>query len=301
MTDPDLADLDAFAAVARDRSFRGAAARRGVSPSSLSLAVRRLEERLGVRLLNRTTRSVTATEAGERLLARLTPTLAELAQALDEVNSFRDSPTGTLRINMPSAAAKLTMPALIGPFLRAHPGITLEIVAEDRFVDVLAAGFDAGVRYEERLEKDMIAVPMGPDQRYVTAGSPAYFEARGRPAHPRDVLDHACLRHRFLSGVALPWEFEKDGEIINIQPTGPLVGNVPDLGIRLAEEGMGLLHTFDGFVADAVAAGRLELVLEDWSTPFTGPHLYYPSRRHMPAPLRAFVDFLRARRAAGWR
>jgi len=300
MADPDLADLDAFASVARARSFRGAAARRGVSASSLSQAVRRLEERLGVRLLNRTTRSVTATEAGERLLARLTPTLAELALALDEVNSFRDSPTGTLRINMPTAAAKLVMPGLIAPFLRAHPGITLDLVAEDSFVDVLAAGFDAGVRYEERLEKDMIAVPMGPDQRYVTAGSPAYFEAHGRPAHPRDVLDHACLRHRFLSGVALPWEFERNGEIINIQPTGPLVGNVPELGIKVAEAGLGLLHTFDGFVAQAVAAGRLELVLEDWSTPFTGPRLYYPSRRHMPAPLRAFVDFLQARRAAGW-
>lgn len=300
MTDPDLADLDAFAAVARTRSFRGAAARRGVSPSSLSQAVRRLEERLGVRLLNRTTRSVTPTEAGERLLTRLTPTLAELAQALDEVNSFRDSPTGTLRINMPTAAAKLVMPDLIGPFLRAHPGITLELVAEDSFVDVLAAGFDAGVRYEERLEQDMIAVPMGPHQRFITAASPAYLAAHGRPVHPREVLNHACLRHRFLSRVSLPWEYEKDGEIITVSPGGPLVGNVPELGIRAAEEGLGLLFTFDGLLADSLAAGRLEEVLADWSTPFTGPHLYYPSRRHMPAPLRAFVDFLRARRAAGW-
>ncbi len=300
MADPDLADLDAFAAVARNRSFRGAAARRGVSPSSLSQAVRRLEERLGVRLLNRTTRSVTATEAGERLLARLMPTLAELSQALDEVNSFRDSPTGTLRINLPTAAAKLVMPDLIAPFLRANPGVTLELVAEDSFVDVLAAGFDAGVRYEERLEKDMIAVPLGPDQRYVTCASPAYFERHGRPNHPRDVLNHACIRHRFLSGVALPWEYERDGEIINVQPSGPLIGNVPDLAIRAAEEGLGLIHTFDGLVARSLAEGRLEEVLADWSTPFTGPRLYYPSRRHMPAPLRAFVDFLRSRRAAGW-
>src|SRR5215217_4428690 len=292
MADPDLADLDAFASVARTRSFRGAAARRGVSASSLSQAVRRLEERLQVRLLNRTTRSVTPTEAGERLLARLSPALAELGQALDEVNTFRDSPTGTLRINMPSVAARLVTPGLIAPFLEAHPGITLDIVAED--------GFDAGVRYEERLEKDMIAVPMGPDQRYVTAGAPAYFATHGRPTHPRQVLDHACIRHRFLSGVALSWEFERAGEIINVQPTGPLIGNVPELAIRAAEAGLGLIHTFDGFVAQAVAAGRLELVLEDWSTPFTGPRLYYPSRRHMPAPLRAFVDFLKARRAAGW-
>lgn len=300
MADPDLADLDAFATVARTRSFRGAAARRGVSPSSLSQAVRRLEERLGVRLLNRTTRSVTATEAGERLLSRLTPTLAELAQALDEVNSFRDSPTGTLRINLPTAAAKLVLPNLITPFLRAHPGITLELVAEDSFIDVLAAGFDAGVRYEERLEKDMIAVPMGPDQRYVTCGSPAYFAENGRPVHPRDMLNHSCVRHRFLSGIALPWEFERAGEIINVQPTGPLIGNVPDLAIRAALDGLGLIHTFDGLVEDHLKSGRLVEVLADWSTPFTGPRLYYPSRRHMPAPLRAFVDFLHQRRAAGW-
>ncbi len=293
MAEPDLADLDAFAAVARQRSFRGAAARRGVSPSSLSQAVRRLEDRLGVRLLNRTTRSVTPTEAGERLLARLTPTLAELGRALDEVNSFRDSPTGTLRLNMPTAAAKLVMPRLIGPFLRAHPGVTLEVVAEDSFVDVLAAGFDAGVRYEERLEQDMIAMPMGPDQRYVLAASPDYLARHGAPIHPRQVLDHACIRHRFLSGVSLPWEFEKDGEIIRVSPSGPLVGNVPELGIEAAVEGLGLLMTFDGFVAPCLTDGRLVEVMADWSTPFTGPRLYYPSRRQMPAPLRAFVDFLR--------
>jgi DNA-binding transcriptional LysR family regulator len=300
MAEPDLADLDAFAAVARARGFRGAAARRGVSPSSLSQAVRRLEERLGVRLLNRTTRSVTATEAGERLLNRLTPTLAELAQALDEVNSFRDSPTGTLRLNMPTVAAKLVMPGLIGPFLREHPGITLEITAEDSFIDVLAAGFDAGVRYEERLEQDMIAVPMGPDQRYVLCAAPDYVARHGAPAHPREVLHHSCIRHRFLSGVALPWEFEKAGEIIRVSPRGPLVGNVPEIGIRAAEEGLGLLLTFDGLVAPAIAAGRLVEVMVDWSTPFTGPRLYYAGRRQMPAPLRAFVDFLHARRAAGW-
>lgn len=300
MADPDLADLDAFASVARTRSFRGAAARRGVSASSLSQAVRRLEERLQVRLLNRTTRSVTPTEAGERLLARLSPALAELGQALDEVNSFRDSPTGTLRINMPTAAAKLVMPGLIGPFLRANPGVTLEIVAEDSFVDVLAAGFDAGVRYEERLEKDMIAVPMGPDQRFVVAASPDYLARHGAPQRPQDVLDHPCIRHRFLSGVALPWEFERDGEIIRVSPDGPLIGNVPELGVRAAEEGLGLLFTFDGLVAPSLAAGRLVEVLADWSTPFTGPRLYYPSRRHMPAPLRAFVDFLRVRQRAGW-
>lgn len=296
MTAPDLADLDAFAAVARTRSFRGAAALRNVSPSSLSQAVKRLEERLGVRLLNRTTRSVTATEAGERLMARLAPTLAELAQALDEVNSFRDSPTGTLRLNVPGVAARLALPPLITAFLAEHPGITVELVAEDSFVDVLAAGFDAGVRYDERLEKDMIAVPLGGPERYVTLGSPAYFERHGRPGHPDELLNHLCIRHRFLSGVAMPWEFEKDGQVVRIAPTGPLITNVSDLSLEAAEAGLGLVRTFEGFAAEALAAGRLETVLDDWSPPFPGPNLYYPSRRHMPAPLRAFVDFLRARR-----
>ncbi len=298
MQPPDLADLDAFAAVARARGYRGAAALRGVSPSSLSQAVRRLEERLGVRLLNRTTRSVTPTEAGERLLTRLAPTLTELALALDEVNAFRDSPTGTLRINVPSVVARLTLPGLVTPFLAAHPGITLEIVAEDSFVDVLAAGFDAGVRYDERLEKDMIAVPLGPAQRYVTVGSPEYLARHGRPGHPDELLNHLCIRHRFLSGAPLPWEFEKDGSVVRVVPVGQLVSNDSDLGLAAAEGGLGLARTFEEFAEASVAAGRLETVLDDWSPPFTGPFLYYPSRRQMPAPLRAFVDFIRARRPA---
>jgi len=296
MPAPDIADLDAFAAVARARSFRGAAALRNVSPSSLSQAVKRLEERLGVRLLNRTTRSVTPTEAGQRLMTRLAPTLAELTQALDEVNSFRDSPTGTLRLNVPSVAARLVLPPLVTEFLAAHPGISLELVAEDSFVDVLAGGFDAGVRYDERLEKDMIAIPLGPPERYVTVGSPAYFDRRSRPAHPDELLGHLCIRHRFLSGVSMPWEFEKDGQVVRIVPRGPLVSNVADLGIMAAEAGLGLVRTFDGFARTRIDSGRLETVLDDWSPPFPGPNLYYPSRRHMPAPLRAFVDFLQARR-----
>lgn len=296
MIQPDLADLDAFAAVARARGFRGAAALRGVSASSLSQAVRRLEERLGVRLLNRTTRSVTPTEAGERLLARLTPTLAELTQALDEVNSFRDSPTGTLRLNVPVVAVRHSMRALVIDFLAAHPGVTLEIVADDAFVDMIAGGFDAGVRYDERLEKDMIAVPLGPAERFVTVGSPDYFARHGRPTHPDELLRHACLRHRFLSGIPAHWEFEKDGKVMRVVVEGPLISNAPDLSLRAAEAGLGLVRTFEAFAAEGVAAGRLETVLDDWSPPFTGPYLYYPSRRHMPAPLRAFVDFVRARR-----
>jgi DNA-binding transcriptional LysR family regulator len=299
MAEFDLADLDAFAAVARARSFRGAAKLRGVSASSLSEALRRLETRLGVRLLNRTTRSVTPTEAGERLLERLAPALGEVAAALDAVNSFRDSPTGTLRLNVPTAVAHLIMPPIVGHFLKMHPGISLEVIANDSFIDVLAAGFDAGIRYDERLERDMIAVPIGPRvQRFVTAGSPAYLAARGRPSHPKDLLSHACIRHRFASGVTAQWEFERGQEIVKISPSGPLVATTIDLEISAAIQGLGLIHSFDGYVEPAIASGALERVLPDWSQSFSGPFLYYPSRRHMPAPLRAFVDFLKREQGA---
>jgi DNA-binding transcriptional LysR family regulator len=281
MRDPDLSDLDAFAAVARARSFRSVARLRGVSASSLSEALRRLESRLGVRLLNRTTRSVTPTEAGQRLLERLTPALGEVAAALDAVNSFRSSPTGTLRLNVPSAVARLVLPGIVGPFLAAHPGISLEVITEDTFIDVLAAGFDAGVRYDERLEQDMIAVPIGPRvQRFATAASPAYLAAHGRPTHPKDLLHHACIRHRFASGVMLPWEFEKAGEIVKVSPSGPLVASSIDLEISAAAQGLGVIGTFQGFVEPAIASGALEPILEDWLQDFSGPFLYYPSRRH---------------------
>jgi DNA-binding transcriptional LysR family regulator len=294
MAEPDLADLDAFAAVARHQSFRGAAAVRGVSPSSLSEAIRRLEGRLGVRLLNRTTRSVTPTEAGTRLLERLAPALSEMSAALDAVNSFRDSPTGTLRLNVPGVVAQVILPPIVSGFLKAHPGITVEVMRDDSFIDVLAAGFDAGVRYDERLERDMIAVPIGPrKQRFVTAGAPLYFATHGRPDHPRDLLDHLCIRHRFESGVTPHWEFERDGEVIKVVPQGPLVANSTGLELAAAVTGLGLIRTFEEFMAKELADGSLETVLDDWSPPFSGPFLYYPSRRQMPGPLRAFVDFLK--------
>jgi DNA-binding transcriptional LysR family regulator len=291
----ELADLEAFMAVARARSFRGAAAVRSISASTLSEAVRRLEERLGVRLLNRTTRSVTPTEAGARLVERLAPALGEVAAALDAVNTFRDSPTGTLRLNVPTAVARLVLPQVVPGFLAAHPGITVEVTAEDGFVDVLAEGYDAGVRYGERLEQDMIAVPIGPRvQRFATGAAPAYLAARGRPEHPRDLLGHACIRHRFASGVVPPWEFERGGEIVRIVPGGPLVANAAELQLAAAVAGLGIVSGFEGFLAPAFAAGTLDPVLEDWWQEFAGPFLYTAGRRHMPAPLRAFIDHLRA-------
>jgi DNA-binding transcriptional LysR family regulator len=294
MTEADLTDLDAFAAVARQRSFRGAAVLRGVSASTLSEAVRRLESRLGVRLLNRTTRSVTPTEAGARLMERLAPALGEIASAIDAVNDFRDNPTGTLRLNVPGAVTRLILPPIIEGFLKTHPGITLEIITNDSFIDVLAAGFDAGIRYDERLDQDMIAVPIGPRvQRFAAAIAPAYAALHGRPQHPKDLLDHACIRHRFASGVTHPWEFTRGDETIQVNPTGPLTASTMDLEISAAVAGLGIIYSFEEWLAPALAEGALEPVLEDWWPSFSGPFLYYASRRQMPAPLRAFVDYIK--------
>ncbi len=294
MTTPDLADIDAFTAVARAGGFRSAATLRGVSASSLSEALRRLEARLGVRLINRTTRSVTLTEAGARLYERLTPALGEVGAALDAVNSFRDSPVGTLKLNVPGVVAHTVLPPIAARFLAQNPGVRLEVTADDTFIDVLAAGFDAGVRYDERLERDMIAVPLGArTQRFVAAASPAYLAAHGEPKHPRDLLDHACIRHRFASGVMHAWEFERDGEVLKVAPAGPLIANSIGMEVGAATRGVGVICTFEEFIEPELAAGRLVRILSDWLPPFSGPFLYYHSRRQMPGPLRAFVDFLK--------
>jgi DNA-binding transcriptional LysR family regulator len=293
-----LGDLAAFVAVARARGFREAARASGSSASSMSEAVRRLEAKLGVRLLNRTTRSVVPTEAGTRLLDRLGPALGEVEGALDVVNGFRDRPAGTLRLNVPVSAARLVLPRIVPPFLAAYPDIRLEIVAEESFVDVLAAGCDAGIRYDERLEQDMIAVPIGPrEQRFATAAAPAYLDRRGRPRRPRDLLEHACLRTRFPSGAMPAWEFERAGRIVKVDPTGPLVvraGAAVDLAVEAAIAGSGVIYLFEDWLRPHLDSGALEPVLESWWQRFPGPFLYYPGRRYLPAPLRAFVDFVRA-------
>jgi DNA-binding transcriptional LysR family regulator len=294
----DLSDLNAFLAVARARGFRDGARASGSSASGLSEAVRRLETQLGVRLLNRTTRSVVPTEAGQRLLDRLGPALNEVQAALDEVNGFRNRPAGTLRLNVPVSAARLALPAIVPPFLAAYPEIRLEVIADDSFVDVLAAGCDAGIRYGERLEQDMIAVPIGPRiQRFATAASPDYLDRCGRPQHPRDLLNHACLRGRFSSGAMTPWEFEYDGEVVRVDPSGPLlvqVGAATDLAVEAAIAGTGIIYLFEDWLRRDLDSGALEPVLEPWWQRFSGPFLYYPGRRLLPAPLRAFVDFIKS-------
>ncbi len=296
-----LSDLAAFLAVARAGGFREAARAGGVSPSSLSEALRRLEARLGVRLLHRSTRSVMPTEAGVRLLERLGPALGEVEAALDVVNGFRDRPVGTLRLNVPASAARLVLPSLLPPFLAAYPDIVLDVVVEEGFIDILAAGCDAGIRYEERLAQDMIAIPIGPRrQRMATAAAPAYLEARGRPAHPRDLLNHACLRGRFASGAMPAWEFQRSAEVVTVEPSGPLIVRVSggvDLAVDAAVAGCGIIHLFEDWLKPHLESGALEPVLESWWQPFTGPFLYYPGRRYLPAPLRAFVDFVQAQQA----
>jgi DNA-binding transcriptional LysR family regulator len=294
----DLGDLNAFLAVARAKGFRDGARASGGSASGLSEAVRRLETQLGVRLLHRTTRSVVPTEAGQRLLERLRPALNEVQAALDVVNAFRSRPAGTLRLNVPVSAARLALPAIVPPFLAAYPEIRLEVIADDDFVDVLAAGCDAGIRYDERLEKDMIAVPIGPRvQRFATAASPAYLDGHGRPQHPRDLLSHSCLRGRFTSGAMAPWEFERDGEVVRVDPSGPLlvqVGAATDLAVEAAIAGTGIVYLFEDWLRQHLDKGALEPVLEPWWQRFSGPFLYYPGRRLLPAPLRAFVDFIKS-------
>jgi DNA-binding transcriptional LysR family regulator len=265
-------DLAAFLAVAKAGGFRDAARASGVSASGLSVAVRRLEASLGVRLLNRTTRSVAPTEAGQRLIERLTPVLSEMEAALDVLNGFRDKPTGTLRLNVPAGVARAV------------------------------AGCDAGIRYDERLEQDMVAIPIGPRvQRFATAATSAYLDAHGRPTHPRDLLAHACLRAQFASGATPVWEFERDGEVVRVDPTGPLrtrPGAALDLIIHGALEGLGVAHMYEELLRPHIQSGALEAILEPWWQTFGGPFLYYPGRQNLPTPLRAFVDFIKTRHAS---
>ncbi len=293
----ELDDLSIFVAVVRAGGFRDAARISGASPSGLSEALKRLEARLGVRLLHRTTRSVAPTEAGARLYERLSPALAEIRDALDVVNIFRDRPAGTLRLNVPANVARTVLPSILPSFLQAYPDIRVEVTVEDGFVDILRSGADAGIRYEERLEQDMIAIPIGPaTQRLITAAAPAYLDQHGRPSHPQELLDHACVRGRFSGGAMPGWEFEKAGEILHVDPGGPLVvqpGLACDLLVDAAVAGLGIVHMFEDWLRLHIESGALETILDDWCQSFSGPRLYYSGRRYLPAPLRAFVDYIR--------
>ena len=292
-----MADLATFAQVAQHQGFRQAARLSGQSASAMSEAVRRLERQLGIRLLERSTRSVTPTEAGALLLARLRPALDEVTSALDVLNDLRDSPRGSLRLNVPVNAARFFLQPMVDQFLRAYPHIRVELVVDNNFVDIVASGCDAGIRYGERLEQDMIAIPIGPrTQRFAVAGSPSYLARRGVPAHPRELLQHDCLLGKFLSGAIPAWEFERDGQKVSVEPGGPIIVTPTafDFAVSMAIAGHGLVYLFEEWLQPHIDAGQLQPVLEDWAMPFPGPFLYYAGRRHLPAPLRAFIDFVQA-------
>ena len=297
MQQPSMADLSSFALVAEHQGFRQAARAGGQSASQLSEAVRRLEQQLGLRLLLRTTRSVTPTEAGALLLARLRPALKEVSGALDALNELRGSPRGTLRLNVPVIAARLFLPDLINRFMAAYPQVVVDLVVDNNFVDVAAGGFDAGIRYGESLAQDVIAIPIGPrSQRYAVAAAPDYLARRGTPLHPRDLLEHACIRLKFLSGAMAPWEFERDGQALAVEPSGPLIVTPTsyELGIAAAVAGHGMIGLFEECLTPYFDNGQLVPVLETWWLRFGGPYLYYSGRKHLPAPLRALIDFVQA-------
>ena len=294
MARPSLATLEVFLAVARKRSFRGAAAERGVSASALSHVIRGLEETLDVRLFNRTSRSISLTEAGRHLLERIGPALGDLAGALEEVGAFRGRPAGPLRLNVPRVALPLMIEPLAGRFLARFPEVRLEIASFDGLVDIVAGGFDAGIRRDRRLSPGMVAVPVGAPHRFAVVGSPSYLAERGTPRLPQELHAHRCIERRFPDGSRYAWEFARCGESLEIEVSGPLVADDSALMVRAALDGAGLAFVYETLVAEPVARGTLVRVLEDWCPPLSQFFLYYPGRRQVPPALRAFIDMVRA-------
>ncbi|MDO1580700.1 LysR family transcriptional regulator [Rhizobium oryzicola] len=295
MNRTQLSQLAVLAAVAEHKSFRKAAAELSIAPSAVSHAVSALEESLGIRLLQRTTRSVAPTEEGRRLIERLTPALSEIAATIESITENRDRPAGPLRITMPMLAAEELILPRLAEFLRLYPDIELDLRHADRFEDIVEQGCDAGLRLGEHLEADMIAVRASGPWRGAIVGSPAYFADRPMPQHPRDLIGHRCVRRRFSSGLIYRWELEKDGKPLIVDVSGPLILSDQTMMRPAALDGVGLAFIFDRRVDEDIAQGQLIRVLEDWCPPFDGFYIYYPSRRQMRPPLRAFVDFFRYR------
>jgi DNA-binding transcriptional LysR family regulator len=288
-----LLELNAVVAVSTHRSFRRAADELGMSPSAMSHAIAALEQRMGVRLFNRTTRSVSLSEAGEQFLARVRPALHEISAAMEAVNQFRDTPSGTLRINATEGAVQMIMTPVVVEFLKRYPDMRLDIVTDTALVDIVADGFDAGIRLADSVPLDMIAVPCSPPLQFAVVGSPDYFARHPKPRSPADLAAHPCIRTRFASGTIYCWEFERRGQHQIIDVNGPLTLDSHQLIVEAARQGVGLACTSEYSVADEIAAGRLIRVLHDWTPPYPGICLYYPANRHVPAGLRAFIDLVR--------
>ncbi|NKF22107.1 LysR family transcriptional regulator [Solimonas marina] len=296
-----LTELDAIVSVARHRSFRTAATSLGLSTSALSHAVAALEARIGVRLFHRTTRSVTLTAAGEQFVQEIAPALATIRGAIEQAGDQRDTPRGVLRINTSLGAAQQVMQPLVFEYLRRYPEMQVDIVTEGRLIDIVLEGFDAGIRLAEMVPQDMIAVPLGPSQRLVVVGSPAYFAEHGVPRTPVDLLQRPCIRSRMPGGAVWRWEFERRGETQQIDVKGPLTLDDGALMLQAARNGVGLAYLSEWNVAPDLAAGTLRCVLEDWTPAFDGLCLYYPGRRHVPAGLRAMIELIREQRTAAGR
>lgn len=291
----DLDDLAAFATVARMRSFTRAAAQIGLSSSALSHAIRNLEDRLGVRLLARTTRSVAPTAAGERLLRSLDPALSQVADGLAALADWRGAPSGTVRLTTFAYAARTILAPRLPRFLLDHPDVAVEVIVDDRLVDLVRDGFDAGIRLGSAVDADMVAVPVGPELRVVVVATPDYFARHGTPETPRDIEGHICVNYRLVGGGGLlPWEFERDGRDVRVRAPGQLIVNDGTLGGAAVRGGAGLGYMMEHEVADEIADGRLVQVLADWSPSFPGCHLYYPNRQ-VTSALRALIDALRWR------
>lgn len=289
----NLSHLAAFAALARHCSFRRAGEELGLSTSAVSYAIRSLEERLGVNLFNRTTRSVALTDAGQRLAERLLPALNDLGDALEEMNHFRGSASGTLRINTSRAASYMLLMPMAASFLAAYPDIRLEIAEDDSFVDIVASGFEAGVRLLEAVPEDMVAVQIGPALRAAVVASPDYMAGRPLPRHPDELLRHECVRYRFPSGRYYKWEFEKDGDAIEVDVTGRIALSDVHAELRAAVDGIGISCVPEHYARDGLQSGRLVRMLDDWCPTIPGFMLYYPRQRRVSSALRAFIDMAR--------
>lgn len=294
MRTTDLSELAAFDAVARHKSFRRASEERGVTASAISHAISNLEARVGIRLLNRTTRSVSLTEAGAMLLARLQPAFGDIGSALDGLNQFRDTPFGKVRLNAPNSIAPFIFTEVIGPLLAENPNLEIEIVATDRLVDIVAEGFDAGIRLGASLQEGMTAVRIRPRLRFVVVGSPAYFKAHGKPRSPADLQKHACIQNMYPSGARYPWSFARDGKSMDFHPTGPLSLDDHELMLQAALAGTCLAYVWEKRAEPALKEGRLLRCLDSWIEPEDWLHLYYPTRKYLSAGLRAVIDRMRA-------
>lgn len=295
----DFADLTYFLEIAKHRSFRRAGLEVGVSTSALSHAIRGLEERLGVRLLNRTSRSVTLTAAGEALQAAIAQPFEHIGQALDVVNRFRDAPLGRVRLSVPNDAADHLIAPVMAAFVERYPDVEIEISVSNRLIDVIDSGFDAGIRYGGTVPEDMVAQRLSADIRWIVVAAPAYLERFGEPAHPNDLLSHRCIRIRIGDDSIYRWEFERGEEHLAIAAPGSLIVDDGRLGLAAARDGVGLMYVAHTMVRSELASGALRAVLSDWAAVSGGYHIYYSSRRQVPAAVRLFIDLVRELRPLG--